>query len=182
MRIGIVIIFFMCLSTTACDLNKENIDQIVDDIKKNTPSNIEALPILKEYIPGKYNAAKLKDPFDSLNNFDNASSRSNSNLPIIKVQTKRPDYARPREYLENYALDTLIMVGTLKNQNDVWGLIVDRSGILHKVKTGNYVGQNSGKIKSINEEQIEIEEIVSDEQGGWMNREATIKLKSNKHN
>ena len=180
MRIELFIICLMSFFLVACDFGKEDTDQIVEDIKKNTPSNIEALPKLKEYIPGKYTASNLNDPFDSFNNFN--ISKPNINLPVTKIQTKRPDYDRSREYLENYALDTLTMVGVLKNKDAIWGLIVDRSGILHKVKQGNYLGQNSGKIKTINEEDIEVEETISDEQGGWINRDTNIKLKDHKHN
>ena len=61
----------------------------------------------------------------------------------------------------------------------MWGLVVDRSGIIHRVKSGNYLGENSGKINKITEDSIYLEELIPDEQGGWADRKANLSI-SNK--
>ena len=54
--------------------------------------------------------------------------------------------------------------------------MIDPSGIVHRVKTGNYVGLNVGKITSIEEEQIEIREIVKDSSGRYEERMVMLPL------
>ena len=68
------------------------------------------------------------------------------------------------------------MVGTLQNEENNWGIVIDPSGIVHRVKTGNYVGLNVGKITSIEEEQIEIREIVKDSSGRYEERMVMLPL------
>lgn len=169
------ILLLINIFITGCNFNQDNTDQLIEDIKNNVPKNIEPLPEIKEYLPVEYTATNIKDPFSSFNTLEIHTTKINA--PINKLQLERPDHQRPREYLENYNLDNLTMVGTLKKSNFTWGLIVDKSGMLHKVMEGNYVGKNSGKIKHISDEKIEIEEIVPDDQGGWINRVNTLKIK-----
>ena len=52
-----------------------------------------------------------------------------------------PDPLRRKEELEQYALDSLKMVGTLAQADSNWALVRSPEGVLHKVRVGNYVGQ-----------------------------------------
>ena len=38
------------------------------------------------------------------------------------------------------------MVGTLQNSADLWGVVLDQEGTVHRVKVGNYMGKNFGRI------------------------------------
>ena len=64
----------------------------------------------------------------------------------------------------------------LQNEEDNWGIVIDPGGIVHRVKTGNYVGLNIGKITSIVEEQIEIREIIKDSNGRYEERMVLLPL------
>ena len=68
------------------------------------------------------------------------------------------------------------MVGTNNNENSQWGIVIDPNGTVHRVKTGNYIGLNIGKITSIEEEKIEIREIVKDNSGRYGERMALMPL------
>ncbi len=83
---------------------------------------------------------------------------------------------RNREELERFELDSLRMVGTLQNEENNWGIVVDPGGIVHRVKTGNYVGLNIGRITSIAEEQIEVREIIKDNSGRYEERMVLLPL------
>lgn len=87
-----------------------------------------------------------------------------------------PVEGRLKEELEHFPLDTLRMVGTLEQENMVWGIIVGRNGMIFRVQTGNYMGQNFGKIIAILEDRIELEERARDGQGKWHLREASLAL------
>jgi len=88
----------------------------------------------------------------------------------------RPDRDRSREFLEQYPLDTLRMVGTIELGETNYGLIQTVDGLIHRVVAGNYLGQNDGRITSVGESEIELVEIISDGIGGYLEREAAVGL------
>ncbi|MCB1693939.1 MAG: pilus assembly protein PilP, partial [Pseudomonadales bacterium] len=51
------------------------------------------------------------------------------------------------------------------------------TGGVHRVQVGDFMGTNWGKIESINDTRIDLTEIVSDGQGGWLRRPRTLELK-----
>ncbi len=83
---------------------------------------------------------------------------------------------RNREELEQFELDSLAMVGTLENSGEEWAIVRDPDGVVHRVKVGNYLGLNVGKITNIYEDRIELREIIKDSQGRWQEREAAVAL------
>ena len=88
----------------------------------------------------------------------------------------RPDTTRPKEELEAFSLDTLRMVGTL-SQNDVtFALIQAKDGTVHRVRQGNYMGKNYGRITGVFLDRIELVEIVPDRMGNFVERQAAIAL------
>jgi len=68
------------------------------------------------------------------------------------------------------------MAGTLGLAKAIEGLVRDPDGVVHRVHTGNYIGQNYGRITAISEDHIELVELVPNGSGGWMERQATIAL------
>lgn len=171
----LIMLLIISLFLTSCGMSENDVKKMVEKTKQLNVSKVEELPTLKEYFPINYESDKLNDPFDIP--AGKLIARKNNQQLEIKMQSQKPDYARPREYLENYPLDSLVMVGTLKKRGEMWGLIVDRTGIIHKVKAGNYLGQNSGKIKKITENNMDIDEIISDGQGGWTARDVNLGIK-----
>ena len=88
----------------------------------------------------------------------------------------RPDAERSREFLEQFPLDTLRMVGTMQLGDTNYGLIQTSDGLIHRVVPGNYMGQNDGRISTVTESDIELVEIISDGIGGYLERQAAIAL------
>jgi type IV pilus assembly protein PilP len=68
------------------------------------------------------------------------------------------------------------MVGTLERNGDSWALVRMSDTTIHRVKPGNYLGENHGKIVEITESEVELTEIVPDGLGGWMERQAALAL------
>tara|TARA_Y100000588_G_C14054140_1_gene838581 strand:- start:79 stop:648 length:570 start_codon:yes stop_codon:yes gene_type:complete len=87
-----------------------------------------------------------------------------------------PIEGRVKEELESFPLDGLRMVGTLQQEEEVWGVILNQEGTIYRVKMGNYLGQNFGKITGIWEDRIELEERARDGRGKWHLRDASIAL------
>jgi type IV pilus assembly protein PilP len=68
------------------------------------------------------------------------------------------------------------MVGTLHIGETLYGLVQTSDGLIHRVVSGNYMGQNDGRITTISESEITLVEIISDGIGGYIERDAAISL------
>ena len=68
------------------------------------------------------------------------------------------------------------MVGTISNAAGSFALLRGAGGV-HRLKVGDYLGRNDGRIVAISASQVDVVEIVPDGQGTWLERPRTIPLK-----
>jgi type IV pilus assembly protein PilP len=153
------------LGITACSSADDDLARFIDDTKKEPGGRVEPLPEVKPYQTFTYSAAELRSPF--LPSTPGSGGGAGS---------LRPDSKRNREFLEQFSLDTLKMVGTLKLTGRVYGLVRTKDGLVHRVSAGNYLGQADGKITDITPSKISLVEIVPDGLGGYMERPAGLAL------
>lgn len=92
------------------------------------------------------------------------------------ANSPRPDPERPGQPLEQYALDSLKMVGTLGTGADLQALIEDPTGTIHRIRRGAYLGRNYGRVVGIEERRIDLLEQVPDGRAGWAERKAGLAL------
>ena len=69
-----------------------------------------------------------------------------------------------------------LFVGQLEKDNEQWAIVTSPDSLVHRVKVGNYIGQNFGKITAVTESQLEITELIQDGMGGWIERDAALSL------
>lgn len=167
----LIAIIAMMSGLSACGgSDVSDLETYIANSKLKYQGNIEALPQIAPYEVYRYHADGKRDPFKptvslvkslALNRVDNGVN---------------PDTGRVREELEKYSLDTLHMVGTMLNDGVTWGIIRAPNNAIYRVRKGNYMGQNYGKIVAITETKIELREIVPDGRGGWIEQPNTVKL------
>lgn len=151
-----------------------DLEQYVQRIKSRSQGTIEPLPAVKPYEAFTYQASNLRDPFiPTVVELPLESIASTG--PALK-NTITPDPNRHKEPLEEYALDSLKMVGILEQGTEIWAIVRAPDGILYRIRKDNYMGRNYGRITAINEEMIELTEVVPDEKGGWSKRQTTLEL------
>lgn len=150
----------------------QDLDQFMAEVKARPKGKIEPLPEFKAYQAFSYSAAALRSPFEPPRSIEVAV------LEEVEVSNVKPDLNRPKELLESFALGDLKMVGTLRRAGDdtLWALVNDKLGGVHRVRTGQYMGQNHGKIVAIEEGRIDLLEIVPNGRGGWLERPRTLSL------
>ena len=148
----------------------DDLDQYINTVKARPGGRIEPLPEITPYEVFTYVAdvEGWRSPF--VPDSPQAAAGGSPNNSI------RPNADRSREYLEQYPLDTLRMVGSLRQGETSYGLVQTSDGLVHRVVPGNYMGQNDGRIVNINESAIELIEIISDGIGGYVEREAAVGL------
>lgn len=160
----------LALLLAACgDSSIGDLREFVDEAKQRQ-GRVEPLPQFKPVETYSYAAHTLRDPFGAWNQDSKLAARSKGSNGVS------PDVNRRREVLENYPLDTLRMLGTLKFQDATWGLVKAPDGIVHRVRLGNHLGQNYGKVKTIQAQRLTLTEIVPDGLGGWEEREAYLAM------
>jgi type IV pilus assembly protein PilP len=152
-------------SLSGCSSEEEQLKGWIAEVKTRPGGRVEPLPVVKPYETFEYKDQQLRSPFVQ-------------SAPAASAGSVRPDSKRNKEFLEQYSLDTLAMVGTMKREGRYYGLVQTKDGLVHKVLPGQYLGQNDGRITSISDSKISLIEIVPDGMGGHMERPAALGLKN----
>ncbi|HEY1726147.1 MAG TPA: pilus assembly protein PilP [Steroidobacteraceae bacterium] len=148
---------------SGCSGRDGDLDRFIDATKKEPGGRVEPLPEVKPYEAFTYSDQELRSPF-----MPGGSGALNAGL--------RPDSKRNREYLEQFSLDTLKMVGTLNLGSSRYGLVATKDGRVHRVVVGEHIGTNDGKITDITPSKIALVEIIPDGLGGYIERPAALGL------
>ena len=164
--------FFLvcCLSLviTGCTRGDSDLRAWVAKVKAEPAPPLEPLPVMKQFESFEYAAQELRDPFSAP-----VPDRNNSG------SGPRPDPDRRKEVLEAFPLDSFDMAGTLGSGKSLIGLLTAPDKVTYRVRPGNYLGQNDGRVIAVYEDRIELVELVPDGAGGWLERQAKIALEDN---
>ena len=166
---GTAVVATLALGMSACSYDAADLRDYVAEVKSRPGGKLEPYceyP-LPEQIPAISQAA---DPFASFL----ADELEKTTRPIDPPEP--PWGPHSTEELERFALDSLRMVGSVEQHSEQWALVRDPDGVIHRVKAGNYVGDNYGKILDVSEHRIQILEKVSDGRGQWEDRAAELAL------
>lgn len=165
----ILSLFVATFAMTACGGDMDDLDQYINEVKARPGGRIDPLPEITPYEVYTYvaDAEGLRSPFVP----DSPQAAAG-----MAAGGTRPDPERSREFLEQFPLDSLRMVGTLQLGETHFGLVQTSDGLIHRVVPGNYMGQNDGRIVTVNESEIELVEIISDGIGGYLERDAAVGL------
>jgi type IV pilus assembly protein PilP len=151
------------LSLAGCGDGTGDLRAEIEKAKMRPGGRIAPLPEVAPYESYEYSMGGERSPFLQ-------------SLAGESPNGTRPDSQRPREYLEQFPLDTLKMVGTLKRGGANYGLVQTKDGLIHRVVSGNHLGQNDGRITSVSDVRIALVEIVPDGMGGYIERQAALAL------
>ena len=148
----------------------DDLREFIAEAKAKEGAPVEPLPKMPQVEVYAYTAAELgvRSPFISVAVEEEQVDIGNG---------IRPDSSRPREELEQYPLDSLRMVGILAQDGVTYGLVQSKKDrMVFRVRQGNYMGMNDGRISGIFQDRIELIEIIHGSQGGYVERRASIAL------
>jgi type IV pilus assembly protein PilP len=152
------------LALVGCSGRDSSLESFIAATRTEKGGRVEPLPEVKPYEAFRYDDRNLRSPFVP----GGSGGAQNGAL--------RPDSHRNREYLEQFSLDTLKMVGTLNLGGKYYGLVQTKDGRVHRVIVGEYVGTNEGRIMDITPSRIALSEIIPDGLGGYIERPAALGL------
>lgn len=138
--------------------------QFMQETGRDNQPKLEPLPPIQTAESFVYNADGLTDPFKP------SSVKSDQGGGV------RPDFDRPKEPLEQFALDGLRMVGTLERAGQRYALVRTPENTVFRVKKGDRIGENFGVITNISEAGIDIKETIQDSAGDWTESTASLPL------
>lgn len=149
----------------------QDLDEFMAATKARPAGHIAPIPAFKAYKAFTYSATSMRSPFEKpIEVSEITRLRMASNV--------KPDLNRTKEFLEQFNLDSMDMVGSLEQSGVLWALMQDENGGVHRIKEGNYIGRNHGRIVEATESYISVIEIVPNGVDGWIERPRTIKLKT----
>ncbi len=159
------------LLVVACaDPALPELESYTERVKARPAEPVEPLPEVISVAPFYYQPEDRRDPFMMDEQAADVVQRRNPS-------GISPDPRRRKEPLEAFSLDSLRMVGTLEQSAARWALIMTPEGMLHRVRPGQYLGRNNGKIIRIDPGSLLLTEIVEKAPGEWEERQASMALK-----
>jgi type IV pilus assembly protein PilP len=155
---------------TGCAQGFDELQGWIDGERRSAQPRVKPLQPPRQFMPEAYDGTQAADPFSA------------QRLSVaLRQEAAQPNSAiaaelnRRKEALEAYPLDTMTMVGSLSRQGRSVALLrVD--SLLYQVKTGDYLGQNYGRVTKVDETRVEIRELVQDATGEWVTRSAVLHL------
>ncbi|HEY0289110.1 MAG TPA: type 4a pilus biogenesis lipoprotein PilP [Pseudomonas sp.] len=167
---------WLCVSVAlmglaGCNNESEFADltQFMNDVRARPVGTIEPLPKFRPYEAFTYAASSLRSPFQPPVKVD-LTKRQKGSLLV------QPDLTRVKQFLEGFNIETFEMVGTISNPTGTFALLRGAGGV-HRVKVGDYLGRNDGRIVGITDSAVDVMEIVPDGEGAWLERPRSISLK-----
>lgn len=164
-----MVVFIASLTGCGGDSDVSDLDAYMNEVRLRPPGKIEPTPVFRSYPTFTYSAANLRSPFSKQVRVDLTGQKHGS-------RNVKPDPGRVKQYLEGFNIEQFEMVGTLSNATGSFALLRGAGGV-HRLKVGDYLGRNDGRIVAISGSQIDVVEIVPDGQGAWLERPRTIPLK-----
>lgn len=171
-RLSFLVLLLSTVVLSGCNASKSHQDlrDFIAENKRRPPGQIKEAPKIEPYEAFTYDAYRMRSPFDRpVNIVQQQIIAASSNV--------KPDPNRQKERLEQFDLSTLSMVGTLTQNGVLWALVSDPEGSIERIRKGNYIGRNHGKVTSLDEDKIDLLEIVASGQG-WLERPNVLQLQT----
>jgi type IV pilus assembly protein PilP len=172
-RPGVAVLWLAApLALTGCaDPRLAELDDELAAIRANPgPTPSLELPDVPSYRVVAYQEADRRSPFLPRRPEPEPAPTGSGDLA--------PDPDRPREPLEAYSLEQLMLVGVLTIGGESWALVRAPGGEVHRLRVGHYLGSDHGRIVSITGSSLQLVERVPIGGGGWVERSTRLALDS----
>lgn len=166
---SIAVVFGSALLLSGCSgrSDYEDLSRFMSEVRARPVGQIESLPVFTPYESFTYHASNMRSPFELPDKVQMFEQQGSADV--------RPDTNRAKQFLEGFPIDHFTMVGTLSNDEGIWGL-VRMDGSIYRVRVGDYIGQNHGRVIAITEKGIQLLEIIPRGAGAWVERPRELTL------
>jgi len=152
----------------ACGKQQSDLDVYFKEVRARPIGEVEKLPDYPPYEPFDYVAMNMRSPFERPQNV--------VEIDIDFTPDAKPAVDRAKQPLEEFQIDALKLVGGLAKDENIWGLVLDPNGRVHRVSVGDYLGVNNGRITEVDESYIAFVELVPAGENRWRERPRSLRL------
>ncbi|KAA8733295.1 pilus assembly protein PilP [Acinetobacter qingfengensis] len=168
---AICLLTLLTIALVGCKSKVDDVQAKMQEIRDKPPLAVTPPPAFNPIPNYTYDAYQLKSPF--------VPTSIANELKVMAGKRVYPNLARPSQPLENYALEELLMKGTMRNSaGKTIALVRTPDGQIEQVQAGNYMGKNYGRVIRISPNQIDLLEVVPDGQDGYIERPRTLLLRT----
>ncbi|MFW1754662.1 pilus assembly protein PilP [Acinetobacter wanghuae] len=162
-------IMLLGYALVGCDSRIDYVNQEMANIRNQPALPIEPAPDFSATETFNYAAHQLKSPF--------LPSSLAAELKVMAGKRVYPNFSRQLQPLESYALESLNMKGSMKNQaGQIVALIQTPDSEIERIQRGSYMGLNHGRVTNITPTQIDLIEIIPDGREGYVERPRSLVL------
>ena len=158
------------LLLSACGADQDELTQWMDQQRREAKPSVAPLTPPKKFNPQSYAGVGGVEPFSAQKLLVALKQEARQSNSLLSAEINRR-----KEPLEAYPLDSMSMVGSVSRGGRPYALLRVNS-LLYQVKTGDYLGQNYGRITKISESDVALREIVQDAAGEWIERPSALQL------
>ncbi|WP_293370003.1 pilus assembly protein PilP [Nevskia sp.] len=155
------------LLLSACSRSMSDLEAWVVEVKARKTTQIDPIPQMKQYEAYAYVGENRRDPFIAAP----GETRPNDSGELSAL---RPDLNRSKEPLEEFPIDALRLVGVVTFNAKTYAMVKAPDSVIHRVTTGDHLGQNYGRINRVSEAEVSLTEIIPDGFGGFIERAAAL--------
>ncbi|MEE9447513.1 MAG: pilus assembly protein PilP [Arenicellales bacterium] len=162
-------IAIVLLQACADEANVDDLKSFTEKVRNSEKPDVEPLPTIQITESFEYAAADIDSPFDATNVLPERQAS-------LEIDPVLPDQDRLRQPLEYYPLDSLKMLGTLKQNNIMHAIISTPDSTVERVTIGNFAGMQLGEIIEVREAEVVLEETFRLKNGGWEKRKVSVAI------
>ena len=157
------------LVLAGCESRIDYVNNEMAIIRTQPPLPIEPAPVFTPVPNYHYAVHRMKSPF----------LPTSLALELQTMAGKRvfPNMDRTPQPLESYALESLNVKGSMRNDNGhIVAFIETPDKEIERIQVGSYMGMNHGRVVRITPTQIDIVEIIPDGREGYVERPRSLVL------
>lgn len=157
------------------DSDVKEVEDWMAQVKREAKVSVTPLSEPKAFFPFAYAEQGVIDPFSA----DKLLAELARAAAAQNADRLKPDMARRKEFLENFPLDTMTMVGVMQKGGINYALVnIDKT--VHQIRLGQRLGQNYGLVTTVAEDAVLVKEVVQDAGGEWVERPSKLELQESK--
>jgi type IV pilus assembly protein PilP len=154
-----------------CQANDESIEQFIVQTEQAAQRQVAALTPQRQFVAAAYSQRKNRGPFTL------PRAALVQSQPRVKADCWQPRIRNKTGRLERFPLDKLRLKGVMGSGGAISGLIQTPDGGVYKVKPGQYLGLNHGRIIKVTPNYLIVKETFPDGVGCWQQRRVRLALK-----
>jgi type IV pilus assembly protein PilP len=163
----------MALLAACAGSSEDELRQWMAVQKNEIHPHVKPISEPKLFKPELYGMVTEMEPFS--NQKLTQALRKDSAQAALNGALIAPELARRKEPLEEFPLDTMVLVGSMVQAAKPVALVTVGK-LLYQVRVGDHLGQSYGRVTKITETEVSLREIVQDAGGEWVERVASLQL------